>query len=141
MDIPNTVGGMSVSSKNSWDFHDNVKSLIYSTLKARAISSKRLVYKGVRGGGTESNGGGSFLTWSIKKFSLFQTRKFSKIKKKQWETFNFLNSVNEIMRFFWKYFKILSRFSRKFRERFWKFGKCAFVGASGAVPPEASEII
>ena len=42
---------------------------------------------------------------------------------------------------FWRFFKILSKFSRKFREKFRKFGKYAFVGGSGAEPPEASEII
>ena len=38
--------------------------------------------------------------------------------------------------------KILSKFSRKFREKFRKLWKYAFIGVrGGAEPPEASEII
>ena len=40
-----------------------------------------------------------------------------------------------------KFFKILTKLSRKFREKFSKFWKYAFVGVSGGGPPEASEMI
>ena len=41
---------------------------------------------------------------------------------------------------FLKIFEIFSKFTRKFREKFRKFWKYAFVGGSGAKPPEASDI-
>ena len=44
------------------------------------------------------------------------------------------------MRFFENVLKIVAKFSLKFREKFRKFWKYAFVGDSGDAP-EASEII
>ena len=79
--------------------------------------------------------GGTFSHLKNKKFSLFQTRKFSKNFKNQWKIYNFLKIVKEILRFFEKVFKILSKFSRKFREQFRKLWKYAFVLVRGRSPP------
>ena len=42
---------------------------------------------------------------------------------------------------FWKFSKILSKFSQKCREKFRKFWKYGFVGGSGGGAAEASENI
>ena len=55
--------------------------------------------------------------------------------------YHFVKILKEILQFFKIFLKILSKFSRKFREKFRKFWKYAFVGGSGAEPPEANEII
>ena len=76
------------------------------------------------GGGPGSNGpllGGTVFIGESKNFAFFQARKFS--------------------RKFCDFLKILSKFSRKFREKFRKFWKYWFVGGSGGGAPEASENI
>ena len=61
--------------------------------------------------------------------------------KNQRKFYNFLKNFKEILLIFWKFLKILSKFSRKCREKFRKFWKYGFVGSSGvgAPPPEATE--
>ena len=52
----------------------------------------------------------------------------------------FFENVHVNFEIFWKFFKIWSKFSRKFRENFRKLWKYGFVGG-GAEPPDANENI
>ena len=61
--------------------------------------------------------------------------------KNQWKFYNLLKFFKEILRFVENFFEILSKFSRKFMEKFRKFWKYGFVEGSGAEPPEARENI
>ena len=89
------------------------------------------------GGVPGAMGGGYFFTREIKYLAFFQTRKVSKFFKNSMNIYNFLKLYKEILRFF----KMLSKFSRKFREIFRKFCKYAFVGVRGAEPLESNDII
>ena len=62
------------------------------------------------GGGPEGNGWGTFLHWGNHKFLVFSN---SKIFRK-WKFYNLMKILKEILRLFWS----LSKFSRKFREKF-----------------------
>ena len=82
-------------------------------------------------------GRGTFLHWRNKKFSVFQTRKVSTIFKNQLKIYNFLKILQEILCFFQNFLKIISKFSRKLREKVRKFWKCAFVRGSGGGAPRS----
>ena len=57
--------------------------------------------------------------------------------------FYFFENLHVNFAIFWKFVKILSKFSRKFRGKFGKFWKYGFVGGSGGgvEPREASKNI
>ena len=87
------------------------------------------------GGGPGSRGGELFYIGEIKNFAFFQTRKFSKNVKKAMKFFYFFEKCKGNFAIFWNFFKILSKYSRKIREKFRKYG---FVGGSGEEPPEVN---
>ena len=93
------------------------------------------------GGGPCRLGGLLFYIGEIKNVAFFQTRKFSKNVKKSMKILEFFENLNLNFAIFWKFFKILSKISRKFRENFRKFWKYGFEGGSGGGDPEANENI
>ena len=58
--------------------------------------------------------------------------------KKQLNIYNFLKFLKDILRFFWKIFKILSKLLLKFLGKFRKFSKYIYLGFWGVEAPEAS---
>ena len=99
------------------------------------------LYRISRRVGSRDQWGVLFEIGESKKFAFYQTRKFSKNVKNQWKNYIFGKFFKEILRFFENVVNILSKFSRKFREKFRKFWKYGFIWVRGADPPEASENI
>ena len=83
-------------------------------------------------------GGGFFFHRRNQKFRVFSTSKIFKNVKKINEKIIIFGRFFREFGDFLKIFKILSKFSRKFREKFRKYGS---VWGPGAEPPEASENI
>ena len=73
-------------------------------------------------GGAGAMGGVRFLTRRNQKFRVFETWKFSKMLKNQLKFYNFLKMFKEILQFFWKVFKILTKFSRILGKNLEDFG-------------------
>ena len=71
-------------------------------------------------------GGVLFYIGEIKNSAFFKFENFQKMLKNQWKIYNFW----KLFRKFCDFFKFLSKFSRKFKEKFRKFWKYAFVGSS-----------
>ena len=82
-----------------------------------------------------------FIVRRNKKLSRFQTWKVSKMIENQPKIFNFFEKLKGNFEIFWKFFKILSKFSRKFGEKFRKLWKYAFVGVRGRSPPKLAKLL